>query len=317
VQVLVSKGSTQNWRRAKHVVDQPPVKEFVDGLDVPVSVVPSEGIKAMALPAPFNTFSASNMLITASFGHLIPSAMLQNFPGYQALNVHPSLLPRYRGAAPIQWAIANQDAETGITVQTMGARFDSGDILSQITWPLSGQETYEQLSQALQVPAAKLLMQTIEELPERSARARPQHVSKDDPRAPKLTRRMSLIDWHVDTAATIKARNRGFGYLYPLHTYALFRRPGKEDIRVSVQLHLSTCQSAPSSQTEEFLSSLAVGTAVYDRESQTFVCRCADSRFLQIEQLQQSGRSLQPAKLWRSSRTQDPSGHHVLKFVNE
>lgn len=72
------------------------------------------------------------MLLTASYGHLIPTALLSLFDPSNALNVHPSLLPKYRGAAPIQWAIINGDGETGVTVQELSkGLFDRGRILGQ------------------------------------------------------------------------------------------------------------------------------------------------------------------------------------------
>lgn len=74
------------------------------------------------------------MLLTASFGHIIPLRLLKLFPPIQRLNVHPSLLPRWRGAAPVQWTIANGDEETGVTVQTLvryALGVDAGDILAR------------------------------------------------------------------------------------------------------------------------------------------------------------------------------------------
>lgn len=74
-----------------------------------------------------------NLLLTASFGHLIPTSLLAaHFEPLNALNVHPSLLPRWRGAAPIQWSILNGDEEGGVTVQELSrGRFDRGRILAQ------------------------------------------------------------------------------------------------------------------------------------------------------------------------------------------
>ena len=72
------------------------------------------------------------MLLTASFGHLIPAEVLERYPPLHTLNLHPSLLPRYRGAAPIQWALINGDRESGVTVQSLSrGKFDRGDILAQ------------------------------------------------------------------------------------------------------------------------------------------------------------------------------------------
>lgn len=78
------------------------------------------------------TLNYRSMLITASFGAMIPNKQLDHLPPRRALNVHPSLLPRYRGAAPIQWAMARGENTTGVTVQELSRGvFDHGDILGQ------------------------------------------------------------------------------------------------------------------------------------------------------------------------------------------
>lgn len=96
-----------------------------------LDTLPPEGIEAYELPPHFRTKAPNDLLIVASFGHLIPPSLLSRFPPAQRLNLHPSMLPELSGAAPIQWAIAKQKDKTGVTVQTLGEKFDSGDILSQ------------------------------------------------------------------------------------------------------------------------------------------------------------------------------------------
>lgn len=87
---------------------------------------------AEQLPPGFSSPSPSNLLLTASFGHLIPSSLLSRFLPLNTINVHPSLLPKYRGAAPIQWALINGDAETGVSIQELSrGTFDKGRILGQ------------------------------------------------------------------------------------------------------------------------------------------------------------------------------------------
>jgi methionyl-tRNA formyltransferase len=89
-------------------------------------------LKGWIPPESFQKRSASNILLTASFGHLIPNSLLDYFEPLNTLNVHPSLLPKYRGAAPIQWTIINGDQETGVTVQELSrGKFDCGRILGQ------------------------------------------------------------------------------------------------------------------------------------------------------------------------------------------
>lgn len=143
---------------------------------------------------PFDTYSPSHLLITASFGHLIPSRLLDLFPPLSALNVHPSLLPKYRGAAPIQWCIVNGELETGVTIQSLSrGTFDEGQILAQSwqvsahagatdhklvtdhaetprTQSLNGEEDYAQLEEKLAHNGAQLLIDTLQQLDSQQVR---------------------------------------------------------------------------------------------------------------------------------------------------
>jgi methionyl-tRNA formyltransferase len=117
--------------------------EYATKHNLPLTQVPKEGINAYALTDRFNDENEStnilnpnernnNVLVTASFGHIIPNSFLGHFEYNKRLNVHPSVLPRYRGAAPIQWTIANGDTTTGVSVQRLvekGRGIDGGDIV--------------------------------------------------------------------------------------------------------------------------------------------------------------------------------------------
>lgn len=89
-------------------------------------VPPPSFLKGVNAPPP-----RQNLLLTASFGELIPQSLMANFHPHQCLNLHPSLLPLLAGAAPIQWAIAHRMEKTGVTVQSLGVKFDSGNIYAQ------------------------------------------------------------------------------------------------------------------------------------------------------------------------------------------
>lgn len=86
-------------------------------------------------PSPFHQPDETHLLLTASFGHIIPNNFLEKFLPANRLNVHPSLLPKYRGAAPIQWTIMNGDETTGISVQRLverGKGIDGGEIVGSV-----------------------------------------------------------------------------------------------------------------------------------------------------------------------------------------
>ena len=103
------------------------------------------------LPEPFSAPQPHHILITASFGHILPTELLQtHFPRPETrLNVHPSRLPQYRGAAPVQWALARRDTETGVSVQSLamggGKMVDKGELWAVeegiVSLPILAQET--------------------------------------------------------------------------------------------------------------------------------------------------------------------------------
>ncbi|MDR0383559.1 MAG: methionyl-tRNA formyltransferase, partial [Spirochaetaceae bacterium] len=124
------------------------------------------------------------------------------------INVHPSLLPKYRGAAPIPAAILNRDSETGITIQRIAAELDSGNVLFQETVPLSGRETAASLGADMAEKGAALLVRALCAIAEGAVSETPQ----DDSVATfcgKIKRQDGLIDWRLD-AASIDARIRAF-----------------------------------------------------------------------------------------------------------
>ena len=101
-----------------------------------------------------------DLIVVVAYGQILPQAIL-DLPKFGCLNVHTSLLPKYRGAAPIQWAILDGEAETGVTIMQMDAGLDTGDILSQTATLIEASDTSQTLHDRLAVVGAELLMETI------------------------------------------------------------------------------------------------------------------------------------------------------------
>lgn len=164
-------------------------------------------------PHPFAYPSKSSLLLTASFGSLIPTPFLRHFTSQSpslALNVHPSLLPKLRGAAPIPWAIAHGLATTGSTIQQLSEGvFDHGKILAQESLPIPDDATTPTLTSLLREQSASLLQDTIESLPKRHEAARSQD-DKEATYARKITPEDLSIDPTKLTAPQIYARQRAF-----------------------------------------------------------------------------------------------------------
>jgi methionyl-tRNA formyltransferase len=146
-------------------------------------------------------------IIVVGYGRIIPQWMI-DLPRLGNLNLHASLLPRYRGAAPIQWAIANGQSVTGVTTMRIDAGLDTGDILQQREMPIEAEDTSETLSAALAGMGADLMLETLHGLDQGGIRPIPQDHTKAS-LAPILKREDGKIDFHRP-ASEIFNRLRGF-----------------------------------------------------------------------------------------------------------
>ncbi len=149
---------------------------------------------------------APDLIVVAAYGKLLPPAVLE-LPRLGCVNVHASLLPQYRGAAPINWAVLNGERQTGITVMYMAEQLDAGDIISSRSTSIDPNETAEELYHRLSVLGAELLGETLPAIESGTAPRTPQ----DDALAtyaPMLSRELSPVDWSR-TAGEIHSQVRG------------------------------------------------------------------------------------------------------------
>jgi methionyl-tRNA formyltransferase len=136
---------------------------------------------------------APDLIIVAAYGQILPQALL-DIPRHGCLNVHTSLLPRWRGAAPIQWAIAEGDVETGVTIMRMEAGLDTGPIVSTVRTPISDADTGQTLHDRLARLGAALLRETIPGYVAGELVPRPQPIA-DITYARKITKDDGRLDW--------------------------------------------------------------------------------------------------------------------------
>jgi methionyl-tRNA formyltransferase len=180
----------------------PPVKEAALRLNLPVhqplKVRQPEVVAEIAAMAP-------DCIIVVGYGQIIPQAIL-DIPPQGILNVHASLLPKLRGAAPIQWAIANGDSMTGVTIMKIDAGLDTGDMLAKWETPIGVDEASPELGARLATAGADLLIETLSKLD--SITPEPQ-----DPEAatwaPVIKKEDGRIDWSRSAQDTVN-RMRGF-----------------------------------------------------------------------------------------------------------
>lgn len=157
------------------------------------------------------------LIAVAAYGKILPPDIL-SLPQLGCINVHSSLLPKYRGAAPINWAILNGEDETGVTIQYMAEGVDTGDILAQAKTPVGPDENAAQLYDRLAQMGAGLLTQVVGQLGRGDSRPVPQDDSQSS-HAPMLSRELSPMDWGR-TARQLHDQVRGL-YPWPAATAVL------------------------------------------------------------------------------------------------
>lgn len=183
----------------------PPVKSFA--LERGIKVYQPEKIKKNEEVISLFREIAPDACIVVAYGKILPESLLA-VPKFGCINVHASLLPKYRGAAPINWAIANGESETGVTIIQMDAGMDTGPILAARATRIYPDETAPELSARLAKMGAELLAETLPKVERREIAPIPQDESQAT-YAPMLKREDGLLDWNM-TARQIANRVRGF-----------------------------------------------------------------------------------------------------------
>ncbi|WP_372847369.1 methionyl-tRNA formyltransferase, partial [Pontiella sp.] len=184
----------------KRVLTPCPLKAFAEGegfeVMTPEKIGDPDSVAALAALKP-------DLFIVVAYGQYIPQRVIGLAP-FEAINVHPSLLPKYRGSAPIQWAILNGDAETGVSIIYLAKKMDAGDILRQETYPLGSDETSATLHDKLSVLGAELLLKAIDDIRNGTV----VRTAQDESLAVEI-RKLSKDDGKIDWSRSAEAiRNR-------------------------------------------------------------------------------------------------------------
>ena len=147
-----------------------------------------------------------DVICVVAYGKIIPKEIL-DIPRLGCINVHGSLLPKYRGAAPIQWAVLNGDKKTGITTMFMDVGMDTGDMINKEVVQIGDDETTGELWDRLSIIGAKLLVKTLKDLENGTYKREKQ--GDDFTVAPMIKKEMAKIDWENQTSSEIKNLVRG------------------------------------------------------------------------------------------------------------
>lgn len=147
-----------------------------------------------------------DVIVVAAYGQILPESILQ-IPKYGCINIHASLLPKYRGAAPIEWAIIDGETESGVTTMYMAKGLDTGDMIEKTVVPIDRKDTGDTLHDKLSEAGAELILSTLEKLEQNTAVKTPQDDSLSC-YAPMLKKEMGLIDFTL-SAEELDRRIRG------------------------------------------------------------------------------------------------------------
>ena len=186
-----------------HKLTPCPVKLLAQERGVPVyqfeKIKAQEGVDCLRELKP-------DLVVTAAFGQLLSKEILE-IPQYGTVNVHASLLPQYRGSAPINWCILEGETEAGVTTMLTDAGMDTGDMLLKASTPIGELETAGELTQRLSELGAQLLIDTLKVYPNGDLKPTPQDAAEASYQ-PMLTREMGRIDW-TKSAEEIARQVRG------------------------------------------------------------------------------------------------------------
>lgn len=188
----------------KNTLQPTPVKEAAikHGLPVyqPVKIREQECVETLRALQP-------DVIVVVAFGQIISREIL-DIPSYGCINVHASLLPKYRGAAPIQWAVIDGEAESGVTIMRMDEGLDTGDMIAKVIVPLATDETGGSLFEKLSIAGASLLVKTLDSLKDGSAVYEKQPKESTTPYAAMIKKQMGRVDF-TKSAIQIERLIRG------------------------------------------------------------------------------------------------------------
>ncbi|HZU35015.1 MAG TPA: methionyl-tRNA formyltransferase [Gemmataceae bacterium] len=188
----------------------------------PESINTPEGVAGLQAFQP-------DLLVVAAYGQILSRDVLA-VPPLGGINVHASLLPKYRGAAPIAWAIYHGERQTGVTIIRMSVQLDAGDMLAQEAIDIGPQETTGELEARLAQLGARLAVETVEKLAAGPVQGQPQDKTQAT-KAPKLTKEHGAIDWTRPAAAVCNQIRAMQPWPTP---YTYLHRAGQPPVRLIV-----------------------------------------------------------------------------------
>ncbi|KAJ3810188.1 formyl transferase [Lentinula aff. lateritia] len=274
-----------------------PLKILGHSLALPVHTIPTKTeFKNWTIPPPFSDVNSStqHVIITASFGRILPLKMLKLFASDRRLNVHPSLLPAYRGAAPIQHAIMNDEKETGVCIVNMLKKsegIDAGPIWGTQTLSMPENAIFSDLRDKLAIKGGQLLVSVLRDMMAGKAVSKaqaPTNISF----APTISFKDATLDFTAMSAEAIVRTYRAIG-----HQVIVLQRPLTVYLPTikTLQMHSPSVHVSPPPYTPA-----VPGRACYSKPDKAILIRCADDSVLSVLKVKQEGRALLDAREWWS-----------------
>ena len=195
-------------------LNPPPIKKIA--LDYNLKIYQPEKVRKPEFVETLKQHSP-DVIIVAAFGQLLPQSVL-DIPPCGVINIHPSMLPKYRGAAPIQWALINGEQETSVTLMLLDAGEDTGDIICMEQIPIELTDTAETLHQQLADIGARLLVDVLAEIPQGETPSATPQNNDEATHAPRLTKNIGHINWS-ESATIIHNLIRGTAGWPGAYTY--------------------------------------------------------------------------------------------------
>jgi methionyl-tRNA formyltransferase len=253
----------------------PPVKLLASQADIPV--LQPDRLRKDPEAMEFAKAAAADIAVVVAYGQILPRAFFES-PPHGTVNLHASLLPRYRGAAPIAHALLNGDPVTGVTIMRIAEGMDTGDMLSWAEVPVDQDATTAEMEQVLAREGARLLVETIPGYISGEIQPQPQEESLAT-YAPKITKEQARIDWHKP-AAVLHNQIRALNH-WPV-AVALFRNQWVKIWR-SEKTSGKAPEGSPPGQ-------------VLEVRPQGILTVCGEGSMLVLKELQQEGRRRIPAR---------------------
>lgn len=222
-----------------------------------------------------------DVICVVAYGKILPKEIL-DIPKYGCINVHASILPKYRGAAPIQWTVLNGDEETGVTTMYMDAGIDTGDIIEIEKTRVGKEETTGELWNRLSKMGGKLLVETLKKIEEGTATRTKQ--SGNFTMAPMLNKEMTKINWEEKTAEEIHNLVRGLNPIMGAYTFINGKKIKLWKVKVRTEKELV----AIFPELEEYLFKLkdvTEGTILFANDKKGLFIKAKDG-VIEVEEIQ-------------------------------